>query len=173
MDTAAVEETPMTRFSATRRQFFGLAAGGTAAAALTAPYHAQAQTQTSAHIVIIGAGGGGTALANRLVRRLDGAQITLIDPRAQHLYQPGLTLVATGLKPANYVTSKTTDWLPDGVTLIAEKGSITLGKIATLGHEREIKQHRSGNDAVRIRFTTKAQVQKKAVRDLVSRFVTD
>lgn len=113
----------MTRFSATRRQFFGLAAGGTAAAALTAPHQAQAQTQTSAHIVIIGAGAGGTALANRLVRRLDGAQITLIDPRAQHLYQPGLTLVATGLKPANYVTSKTTDWLPDGVTLIAEKAA--------------------------------------------------
>lgn len=113
----------MTRFRATRRQFLGLAAGGAAAAALTAPHASQAQTQTRARIVIIGAGAGGTALANRLVRRLDGAQITLIDPRAQHLYQPGLTLVATGLKPADYVTSKTTDWLPDGVTLIPEKAA--------------------------------------------------
>lgn len=113
----------MTSFHATRRQFFGLAAGGAAAAALTAPHRSQAQTQTKARIVIIGAGAGGTALANRLVGRLDGAQITLIDPRAQHLYQPGLTLVASGLKPADYVTSKTTDWLPDGVTLIPEKAA--------------------------------------------------
>ncbi|MDP4989623.1 MAG: FAD-dependent oxidoreductase, partial [Marivita lacus] len=67
-----------------------------------------------------GAGAGGTALANRLVMRLDGAEITLIDPRVEHLYQPGLSLVAAGLKPASYVVSKTTDWLPDGVTLIAE-----------------------------------------------------
>ncbi len=113
----------MTRFCATRRQFFGLAAGGAAATALIVPQESQAQTQTKARIVIIGAGAGGTALANRLVRRLEGAQITLIDPRAQHLYQPGLTLVATGLKPADYVTSKTSDWLPDGVTLIPEKAA--------------------------------------------------
>ncbi|WP_238547899.1 FAD/NAD(P)-binding protein [Meridianimarinicoccus roseus] len=78
----------MTSFRATRRQFFGLAAGGAATAALTAPYETQAQTQTRARIVIIGAGAGGTALANRLVCRPDGAQITLVDPRAQHLYHP-------------------------------------------------------------------------------------
>jgi sulfide:quinone oxidoreductase len=76
---------------------------------------------TSAHIVIIGAGAAGTALVNRLVDRLEGAQITLIDPRVEHLYQPGLTLVAAGLKPPSYVVSQTTDWLPDGVALIPER----------------------------------------------------
>ena len=111
----------MTKLTATRRQFFGLAAGGAAAAAaLAAPSDVRAQVATKARIVIIGAGAGGTALANRLVMRLDGAEITLIDPRVEHLYQPGLSLVAAGLKPASYVVSKTTDWLPDGVTLIAE-----------------------------------------------------
>jgi sulfide:quinone oxidoreductase len=59
-------------------------------------------------------------LPTGLVRRLDGAQITLIDPRPNHLYQPGLTLVAAGLKPADYVVSETTEWLPRDVTLIAE-----------------------------------------------------
>ncbi|WP_417248463.1 NAD(P)/FAD-dependent oxidoreductase [Celeribacter sp.] len=113
----------MTKFLTTRRQFFGLAAGGAAAASMSVPREALAQVQTNARIVIIGAGAGGTALANRLVRRLEGAKITLIDPRVDHLYQPGLTLVATGLKPASYVSSKTTDWLPDGVTLIAEKAA--------------------------------------------------
>ncbi|WP_172291939.1 FAD/NAD(P)-binding oxidoreductase [Pseudoruegeria sp. HB172150] len=103
-----------------RRGLLGLAAGGAVLGAVGAP-EAQAQpVSTNANIVIIGAGAGGTALANRLVRRLEGADITLIDPRQDHLYQPGLSLVATGLKPASYVVSKTTDWLPRGVTLIAE-----------------------------------------------------
>ncbi len=104
----------------TRRQALALAAGGGVAALSTAPKSSQAQTQTSARIVIIGAGAGGTSLVNRLVHRLDGANITLIDPRREHLYQPGLSLVAAGLKPADYVVSQTTDWLPSGVRLIAE-----------------------------------------------------
>ncbi|MFC3119585.1 FAD-dependent oxidoreductase [Jhaorihella thermophila] len=85
---------------------------------------AKAQTvRTSAKIVIIGAGAAGMALANRLVRRLDGAQITMIDPRPNHLYQPGLTLVAAGLKPASYVVSENSDWLPSGVSFVADKVS--------------------------------------------------
>ncbi|MQQ07782.1 pyridine nucleotide-disulfide oxidoreductase [Epibacterium sp. SM1979] len=107
----------------TRRQFLGLLAGGTAVATLGGAEDARASTRTKARIVIIGAGAGGTALANRLVRRLEGAQITLIDPRIQHFYQPGLTLVAAGLKPASYVTSPTRDWLPRGISLIAEKAA--------------------------------------------------
>ena len=106
--------------STSRRGFLALAAGSAALAASGTPEPVAAQVATTARIVIIGAGAGGTALANRLVRRLDGASITLIDPRADHLYQPGLSLVAAGLKPANYVVSRTTDWLPSGVTLIAE-----------------------------------------------------
>lgn len=119
----------MTKLNATRRHFFGLAAGGAAAAALALPDDLLAQSAstapiaTKARIVIIGAGAGGTALANRLVHRLEGAQITLLDPRVEHLYQPGLTLVAAGLKPAHYVRSLTTDWLPRGVTLIAERAA--------------------------------------------------
>ncbi|KHQ52199.1 NAD(P)/FAD-dependent oxidoreductase [Mameliella alba] len=107
-------------FKPSRRGFLTLAAGASALAAAGTAERAQAQTATKAKIVIIGAGAGGTALANRLVRRLDGARITLVDPRADHLYQPGLSLVAAGLKPAGYVVSKTVDWLPRGVTLIPE-----------------------------------------------------
>jgi sulfide:quinone oxidoreductase len=75
--------------------------------------------RTSARIVILGAGAGGAAMANRLARRLDGAQITVVDGRAQHWYQPGFTLIAAGLKPASYAISGTTDWLPRGVDLHA------------------------------------------------------
>jgi sulfide:quinone oxidoreductase len=103
-----------------RRAFLALAAAGGALAALPGTEATAQAISTNARIVIIGAGAAGTALANRLVRRLDGAQITLIDPRAQHLYQPGLSLVAAGLKPESYVVSETADWLPSGVTLITE-----------------------------------------------------
>jgi len=106
-----------------RRAFLTAALAGGAAAGLVMPGEdARAQTvQTSAKIVIIGAGAAGMALANRLVRRLDGAQITMIDPRPNHLYQPGLTLVAAGLKPASYVVSENSDWLPSGVSFVADK----------------------------------------------------
>ncbi|MEO2037194.1 MAG: FAD-dependent oxidoreductase [Martelella sp.] len=87
------------------------------------PAPAQSGTKpvsTKANIVIIGAGAAGTAMANRLSQRLEGARITIIDPRTTHLYQPGLTLVATGLKPADYVTSDEKRWLPDGVDWIQD-----------------------------------------------------
>ncbi|WP_372424349.1 NAD(P)/FAD-dependent oxidoreductase [Salinarimonas chemoclinalis] len=103
-----------------RRQFLALAGLGAGAAALgTAPARA-ARVATAARIVIIGAGAAGTALANRLVERLDGARITLVDPRREHVYQPGLSLVAAGLKPASYVVSQTAHWLPSGVEWMSD-----------------------------------------------------
>lgn len=104
-----------------RRRFLALAGlGGTTLAVSHPAVAAPKPIRTSARIVIVGAGAAGTALANRLVRRLDGATITLIDPRRDHLYQPGLSLVAAGLKPAGYIVSKTTEWLPKGVTLVPQ-----------------------------------------------------
>ncbi len=123
-----------------RRQAITLAAGGGAAAlaAGTTARPARAQIATRARIVIIGAGAGGTSLANRLVQRLEGARITLIDPRRDHLYQPGLSLVAAGLKPAGYVLSRTTDWLPAEARLIAEAATAIdpiAQTVATAGGE--------------------------------------
>ena len=106
-----------------RRGVLGMALAGAAVAGLGAAPAQAARVQTPARIVIIGAGAAGTAFANRLVQRLDGAQITLVDARAEHLYQPGLSLVATGLKPASYVVSRTADWLPRGVVLVAEQAA--------------------------------------------------
>lgn len=105
-----------------RRQILGLAAAGIVGTVLPVGNGVSRAdvVKTKAQIVIIGAGAAGTALANRLLRRLEGGQITLLDPRKEHLYQPGLSLVAAGLKPADYVVSKTTDWLPSGARLIAE-----------------------------------------------------
>lgn len=95
----------------------GTCGRGLATAAAVRPGQAQ-KIATKARIVIIGAGAAGTSLANRLVERLEGADITILDPSAEHLYQPGLSLVAAGLKPASYTQSQTADWLPEGVRLI-------------------------------------------------------
>ena len=65
-----------------RRKFLSLAALG-GAGALAVSQSAQAAPKpvtTNANIVIVGAGAAGAALANRLVRRLEGAKITIIDP---------------------------------------------------------------------------------------------
>lgn len=105
---------------ASRRGFLGLVAGGIAAATTASGPAQAAKVRTLARIVIIGAGAAGTALVNRLVNRLEGASITILDPSTTHLYQPGLSLVAAGLKSASYTESKTTDWLPKDITLIPE-----------------------------------------------------
>lgn len=103
-----------------RRGFLGLAGGAAAVLALGAAPSRAARVRTGAKIVILGAGAAGTALANRLADRLEGAEITVLDARKQHLYQPGFTLIAAGLKPPGYAVSATTEWLPRGVTLIPE-----------------------------------------------------
>lgn len=101
-----------------RRALLGLlAAGGVASVAASGTQAAQT-VNTSAKIVILGAGAAGMALANRLNTRLNGADITIIDGRPRHLYQPGFTLIAAGLKPADYSVSSNDTWLPRGVNFI-------------------------------------------------------
>lgn len=96
------------------------AAGGVAAIGWAETAHAQAPVKTNARIVVAGAGAAGLATASRLARRLDGARITLIDPRLEHWYQPGFTLVAAGLKPEGYVVSGTGDYVPRDVEWVQE-----------------------------------------------------
>lgn len=105
-----------------RRTFMQLSALG-AGALLLKPGAAQAapKLRSAARIVIAGAGAAGLATASRLAARLEGATITLIDARKAHYYQPGFTLVASGIKPANYVTSSTADYVPYGVEFIEER----------------------------------------------------
>ena len=76
---------------------------------------ASAPTSTAARILVLGAGAAGLACVSRLSRSLTGANITVLDRRQDHLYQPGYTLIAAGIKPASYVLSKTSDYIPDNV----------------------------------------------------------
>lgn len=107
-----------------RRAFLAGAAGASALTyGIARPVRANAQVNTTAKIVIVGSGAAGAAMASRLAARLNGAQITVIDARKRHLYQPGFTLIAAGLKPANYSVSDTAHWLPRSVNWIEERAS--------------------------------------------------
>jgi sulfide:quinone oxidoreductase len=105
-----------------RRSFMmlGAAAGGSL---LLRPGGAQAASKvnSAARIVIAGAGAAGLAAAAQLASRLDGAQITLLDARKEHFYQPGFTLVAGGIKQSSYVVSTTREYVPGGVELVEER----------------------------------------------------
>lgn len=107
-----------------RRSFLQFTAAATGSAALglkTQEAQAAPKIKTSVRIVIAGAGAAGLTTANYLAERLEGANITIIDARKEHYYQPGFTLVAAGLKSDKYPVSTTAEYIPAGVKLIEER----------------------------------------------------
>ena len=113
---------PLEQVSLTRRDFIRL--GGASSAAVlvgtgvaTAPLPAEA-VSTRARIVIVGGGAGGLTVAARLSKVLDGARITIVEPSAEHHYQPGYTLVGTGLHDKGYVQERTENYIPRDVNWV-------------------------------------------------------
>ena len=106
----------------TRRAWLAGVAGASAVAAggLQPTPARAARLATQAHIVIAGSGLAGIALAHRLAGLLDGARITIIDAKEVHNYQPGFTLVATGVWPAAKVIDRNADLQPAGVQWVKE-----------------------------------------------------
>ncbi len=106
-----------------RRDFMKFGAAALAASPfVVSPALAQTpdKVKTKARIVIAGAGAAGLAVANRLVNRLDGATLTVIDKKKQHWYQPGFTLIAAGVVDKDYSITRTVDHMPSNVTHIEE-----------------------------------------------------
>jgi len=104
----------------TRRRWLQVLAAAPLVAASAAPAPAIAVLKTTARIVIAGSGLGGIAVANRLSQLLDGAKITIIDGKEEHNYQPGYTLVATGVWPVNKVRDRNADYQPAGVEWVKD-----------------------------------------------------
>ncbi len=106
-----------------RRDFLAASAAATVAAGAgfsLASAPVQAAIKSSAHIVIVGSGLAGLGMANRLRRQLDGAKITLLDAKQVHHYQPGFTLVATGIWPMDKVSNTNQELIPTGVDWVQE-----------------------------------------------------
>jgi sulfide:quinone oxidoreductase len=93
---------------------------------------------TNANIIIAGGGAAGIGIANMLLRNLDGATITIIEPRDFHWYQPGQTLFLAGsyqqrqdvVSPIdNYIDANVThkkasvaEFLPDTNQVVTDAG---------------------------------------------------
>lgn len=76
-------------------------------------------------IVIIGCGLAGLASAHRLRRDLPKASITLIDAKKEHNYQPGYTLLATGVwKDVNMVKNRNERLIPSGANWIQSAAKV-------------------------------------------------
>jgi len=103
-----------------RRQWLGLAAAAPAAGSALLAAPAVARTQTQAHVVIAGSGLGGLAVAHRLQALLDGVKITIVDRKEEHNYQPGYTLVASGVWPVTKVRERNAELQPAGVTWVKD-----------------------------------------------------
>ncbi len=130
--------TNLAEIATDRRTFMGLLAGGAAIAAGAGAAQAS-KVRTRAKVLILGAGAGGAAIANRLSERLDGAEITVLDGRAQHWYQPGFTLIAAGLRDARYAISSTERWLPRGITFVSDYAAEIdpeANRVTTVGGQR-------------------------------------
>jgi len=78
------------------------------------------------NVVILGAGSAGTMVANRLRRKLPaGWSLTVVDPAATHLYQPGLLFLPFGARdeakierPRAATLGAGVAWVEQGVRLV-------------------------------------------------------
>ncbi|WP_119963924.1 NAD(P)/FAD-dependent oxidoreductase [Simplicispira lacusdiani] len=114
--------TPGAPHFSTRRAWLAGAAGtGTALGLGLHGSPAQAaRVATQAHIVVAGSGLAGIAVAHRLQGLLDGAKITIIDAKEVHNYQPGYTLVGSGVWPVGKVIDRNADLQPAGVEWVRD-----------------------------------------------------
>lgn len=79
-----------------------------------------AKSGAKGRIVIVGGGAAGISMAARLRRVLKSPDITIIDPSDRQFYQPGFTLIASGVYGADDVWKQQADCMPDGVKWVKD-----------------------------------------------------
>lgn len=107
-----------------RRKFLVSSAVLGAAGGLGIGAWEMSKLDTKARIVISGGGAAGIGVANRLQHLLSGAQITIVDPRDFHWYQPGQTLLLAGTyKTEADVKSDNEHFVPSDVRWVKDSVS--------------------------------------------------
>lgn len=103
-----------------RRQFFKIMAA-TGLLTVAGTQKAKAfSSNAKGKIVIIGGGAAGISMASRLKHWLNEPDITLIDPSDRQFYQPGFTLIASGVYQPDDVWKKQEDCMPSGIKWVKD-----------------------------------------------------
>lgn len=124
-ELANMIEKELTDKGISRRDALKLAGVGSAAFMLN-PSEAKAATNLQASgakgkIVIVGGGFAGITVAAQLMSKLSNPDITIIEPSEKIYYQPGYTLIASGVYGDNDTTYNTKDFIPSGVKWVKAK----------------------------------------------------
>jgi sulfide:quinone oxidoreductase len=72
-------------------------------------------------IVIVGGGAGGIGVAYSLLNRRANASIAIIEPREQHFYQPGWTMVGAGVFSFKSTERREADLIPNRARWIKKR----------------------------------------------------
>ncbi|WP_076070553.1 bifunctional protein tyrosine phosphatase family protein/NAD(P)/FAD-dependent oxidoreductase [Sphingomonas montana] len=71
-------------------------------------------------VVIVGGGAGGISTATSLLRRDAALRIAIVEPRTDHFYQPGWTMVGAGVFDAKSTRRTMASVMPKGVTWVKD-----------------------------------------------------
>lgn len=74
-------------------------------------------------VLVIGAGAGGVAVISSLLKRQPDLDIAVIEPRQEHYYQPGWTLVGAGVFDAQQTMRSMEDVIPANVKVYESEAS--------------------------------------------------
>ncbi|GMT14772.1 hypothetical protein PFISCL1PPCAC_6069, partial [Pristionchus fissidentatus] len=84
----------------------------------------------STRLLIVGGGSAGLGIASKMARKLPKGSITLVDPIQTHYYQPGFTMVGSGLmtlqqnkRPQKYLIPHCVKWIQENVSSFDPKGN--------------------------------------------------
>ncbi|MFA7172881.1 MAG: FAD-dependent oxidoreductase [Kiritimatiellia bacterium] len=103
-----------------RRTFLKSAAAAGVLSLLDVRPAAAATSSAKVKIVVIGGGAAGLGMAARLRRKLPQSRITVIDPAERQYYQPGFTLIGSGVYTPKQVWRKQSDCMPKGVEWVKQ-----------------------------------------------------
>lgn len=102
--------------------------------------------KTTPDIVIVGGGSAGISVATSLLKRKGDLEITIIDPAADHYYQPGFTMVGGGVfdlaqtrRDMAAVMPQQVNWIQGAVaTFDPDHNSLTLDDGIVITYDRLI-----------------------------------